>query len=878
MDASGVNVARINNNVKCLRLSLIAGVVVTALTPACARAELYFAPGLISSDPNMVADLQRFEKEGAQLPGTYRVEVYVNDSLSVSRDIRFVDGSQAASSRGDKGEVRDNTGLMACLSADELEELGVNVSMFPDMRSESAGECISPGGYIKDAFTNFDFAKMRLDISVPQVAMRRVARGYISPERWDEGINAALLNYTLNSSDRRSAGEGSTTLYANLGGGINVGPWRLRDNWTMNNYSGPSGSVRQWQHISSTLSRTIIPMRGLFVAGDATTPGDVFDSLGFRGVQLSSDTDMYPDSIRGYAPVIKGVARTNARVDIRQNGYQVYQAFVPPGAFSIEDLYSVTSSGDLEVTVTEADGGVTRFTVPYSAVPILQRQGNVQYALSAGSYRASGDSYDHPQFAQGTMVMGLPYNTTAYGGMQYSGSYLSGLLGGGLNLGLFGAVSADITHARSELPDGSTHSGQSLRFLYARSLNATGTTFQLTGYRYSTQGFHTLDETALKQMSGRYYATDIRDADGNLVKQSSTNYYSLYNNRRSKFQAMITQSLGDMGSLYFSGVHQTYWNRHGASSSMTGGFSSSAGSVAYSLSYSYNRDVENKVADRTLFLNISVPLSAFLSPGSSASASSMYATYGASRDKDGAVAHSVGLSGSALEGSRLNWNLSQQYTKDAGNNGSVFTSYKGAYGAASAGYSYGRNTRQTSLGVAGGILLHRNGLTFGQQMGDTTVLVAVPGVNDTGIENESGVRTDWRGYAIKPWATAYRENRVAVDASSLRDDVELDDTVRTVVPTKGAIVRASFKGSKGARILVRLLAGNQPVPFGAIVSAGERSGIVGDDGQVYLSGMPPEGAIHASWGGEGRKCTARYRLPDEKNAPAVFRLTETCRQ
>lgn len=862
---------------KFLRQGLFASVVITAFTAPIVRAELYFAPGLISSDPDMVADLQRFEKEGAQLPGTYRTEVYVNDRLLVGRDIRFIDASNIESSHGNIGEIRDNTGLMACLSVDELEELGVNVLMFPDMRSESAGECISPGRYIKDAFTKFDFAKMRLDISVPQIAMRRVARGYISPERWDEGINAALLNYTLNSSNRKGAVESSRTLYANLGGGINVGPWRLRDKWTMNNYLGPSGSVHQWQHISSTLSRAIIPLKGVFVAGDTTTSGDVFDSLGFRGVQLSSDMDMYPDSIRGYAPVIKGMARTNARVDIRQNGYRIYEIFVPPGSFSIDDLYPVTSSGDMDVTVTEADGGVTRFTVPYSAVPILQRQGNLKYNLSAGRYRAPGDSYDHPQFAQGTVIMGLPCNITGYGGMQHSENYFSTLLGGGLNLGLFGAVSVDITHARSVLPDRSTHSGQSLRFLYARSLYATGTTFQLTGYRYSTQGFYTLDETSLKQMRGVYYDADIRDADSNQVKQSIQNYYSLYNNRRSKLQFMVTQSMGDVGSLYFSGVHESYWNRRGGSSSVFGGGSSSVGNIAYSLSVGYNRDIENKMADRTIFLNISVPLSTFLSPGSYASPSSMYATYNTSRDKDGAVAHSVGLSGSALEGSRLDWNVTREYKKNAVNNSSVFTSYKGAYGSASAGYSYGQNIRQTNLGITGGILLHRNGLTLGQLMGDTTVLVAAPGVNDTGIENESGVRTDWRGYAIKPWATAYRENRVAIDASSLRDDVELDDTVRMVVPTRGAIVRASFKGNKGARLLVRLLAGNQPVPFGAIVSSGDRSGIVGDDGQVYLSGMPPDGTLNASWGGAGRKCTARYKLPGDKNLPAVVRLTETCR-
>lgn len=850
-----------------------------ALYPAVSvRAELYFAPGLISSDPEMVADLQRFEKEGAQLPGNYLVDVYVNDTLSGSRDVRFVDRKIPGSlSSVDGDDIRDNTGLMACLSSEALDELGINVQMFPDMKAVDDEQCISPGQYIKDAFTSFDFGKMRLNISVPQVAMRRVARGYISPERWDEGINAAYANYVINRSDNKSGGYSSRSLYANLNGGINIGPWRLRDDWTMSDYSGPSGSTRRWQHIRSSLSRAIIPLRGQFLVGDGNTSGDVFDSLGFRGVQLASDVDMYPDSLRGYAPVIKGVARTNARVDIMQNGYSVYQAFVPPGEFSIEDLYSVTNSGDLKVTVTEADGGITRFTVPYSAVPILQRQGNVQYSVSAGRYRASGRSYEQPQFAQGTVIMGLPYNTTAYAGVQYSQNYLSALLGGGLNLGLFGAVSADITHAKSVLPDGSEHRGQSLRFLYARSLNSIGTTFQLTGYRYSTQGFHTLDETALKHMSGRYDDYAAPDGEDTGRKQAYGNHYNLYNNRRSKFLATITQSLGDVGSLYLSGIHQTYWNRTGASTAITGGFSSSVGGVAYNLSYSYNKDVGRGVSDRTLFLNVSLPLSIFLSPGSATSASAMQANYSASRSSDGVITHSTGLSGSALEGNRLNWNVSQLYSKDMGNKGSIYGSYNGAYGSGNAGYSYGADSRQVSLGVAGSVLLHRNGLTFGQQVGDTSVLVAAPGVTGTSLDGESGIRTDWRGYAIKPWASAYRENRVGIDASSLREDVDLDDVVRTVVPTKGAIVRASFKGNVGARILVNLRHNNKPVPFGAIVKAAGRSGIVGDEGQVYLSGMQTEGTLNVSWGGEDKQCKATYRLPDEKNVPAVYRLTEACK-
>ncbi|VEI75021.1 Outer membrane usher protein fimD precursor [Serratia fonticola] len=62
-------------------------------------------------------------------------------------------------------------------------------------------------------------------------------------------------------------------------------------------------------------------------------------------------------------------------------------------------------------------------------------------------------------------------------------------------MGRIGAISLDITEAQSTLSDDSTRSGQSWRFRYGKSFVETGTNFSLAGYRYSTRGFYTLQET-----------------------------------------------------------------------------------------------------------------------------------------------------------------------------------------------------------------------------------------------------------------------------------------------------------------------------------------------------------------------------------------------
>ncbi|QUG77044.1 fimbrial biogenesis usher protein [Erwinia sp. E602] len=854
-------------------LSVVALLVGLALLPADAGAELYFAPQLISSDPAMVADITRLQQSGAQLAGPYQVDLFINGRQAGNRTVLF---NEAAAGTAQQ-EVHDSTGLMACLTRSDLEELGVDVRQIPASPDETPHACLSPGKFIAGAFTAFDFEHQRLDVSVPQAAMRNSARGYISPERWDEGINAALLNYSYSGSNSRGRYGDSRSSYLNLNGGVNIGPWRIRDYRTWNEYRSDRYSWRRWQHLNTYAQRAIIPLRSNFTAGDGSSDGDVFDSLNFRGVQLATDDSMYPDSQRGFAPVIRGVASTNAKVSIRQNGYTVYQTFVSPGAFAIDDLFPVYSSGDLEVTVTEADGSVRSLTVPYSSVPVLQREGRTKYSLTTGRYRASGDNYRQPGFIQGTLIHGFPHNITGYGGIQYAGNYLAGLLGMGLNLGTLGAVSVDITQASSTLADGSHHRGQSLRFLYARSLNTLGTTFQLTGYRYSTEGFHTLDETALKGMEGWRYDTDTVDADGRPTKRPYTDYYNLYNTKRAKVQASVSQRVANLGSLYLSGVRQSYWNTRGYSDSLQAGFNGMAGRINYGLTWSYSRQSGQPAADKSVFLSLSMPLDTLFGGGSE-NARSMYATYSASRNQEGEISHQAGISGTALEGGNLSWSASQGLTRREGDSGSLNASYRGGYGSSNLGYSYSSSYRQTSYGFSGGALLHADGLTLGQQLGETSVLIAAPGAAGARIENETGVRTDWRGYTLKPYASVYRENRVALDIATLGDNTDVDSAVTQVVPTRGAVVRAGFKGYTGSRVLMTLTRAGRPLPFGTMVTAGERAGIVGDDGQVYLSGMPEKGSVRAVWGAAAdQQCSFSYRLPAEKTTAPVIRISAACR-
>ncbi len=79
---------------------------------------------------------------------------------------------------------------------------------------------------------------------------------------------------------------------------------------------------------------------------------------------MYSDNDMKPDSMQGFAPVIRGIARSNAEVTVYQNGHSIYKATVPPGPFEFSDMYPTGSSGDLKVVIKESDGSQSSFIVP----------------------------------------------------------------------------------------------------------------------------------------------------------------------------------------------------------------------------------------------------------------------------------------------------------------------------------------------------------------------------------------------------------------------------------------------------------------------------------------------------------------------------------
>ena len=67
----------------------------------------------------------------------------------------------------------------------------------------------------------------------------------------------------------------------------------------------------------------------------------------------------------------------------------------------------------------------------------------------------------------------------------------------------------------------------------------------------------------------------------------------------------------------------------------------------------------------------------------------------------------------------MNYNVQQGYTSNGvGNSGSVNMGYMGGSGNIDVGYNYSKDNQQVNYGVRGGVIVHSEGITLSQPLGE----------------------------------------------------------------------------------------------------------------------------------------------------------------
>ncbi|MGP2705285.1 fimbria/pilus outer membrane usher protein, partial [Serratia marcescens] len=378
-------------------LSACVALVLGSLTSnAGAVEDIQFNTDVLDVNDRKNIDLSQFSRGGYIMPGQYSMVVRVNKSDLPEQPVAFYapDG--------------DANGSRACLTPELVAQLGIKDEAAKKLTWWREGACLDeaslPGMEVRG-----ELATSALYLSIPQAYLDYVSEDWDPPARWDEGIPGLLFDYNLNGQAQRQqqAGTQNYSLGGNGTAGANLGAWRLRADWQGQwNRQGGGESTRNLDWSRYYAYRAIPALRSKLTLGEDYLDSGLFDSFRFGGVSLRSDDNMLPPNLRGYAPEVSGVAKSNAKVTVSQQGRVLYETTVAAGPFRIQDLNDAVT-GDLDVRVEEQDGSVQEFKMSTASIPYLTRPGSLRYKLAAGKPSDMDHRYQGPMFGTGEFSWGV---------------------------------------------------------------------------------------------------------------------------------------------------------------------------------------------------------------------------------------------------------------------------------------------------------------------------------------------------------------------------------------------------------------------------------------------------------------------------------------
>ncbi|EOY8346600.1 outer membrane usher protein [Escherichia albertii] len=796
-------------------------------------------------------DVNRYSTGNATLPGRYDVSVFINNQASASLKIEFI-------------ETDKKHAAQPCISANTLLQLHIRPpdkladNAILQKRDSAAQDCLNLAVAIPQSSQTYNSNDQRLDISVPQIWLQKTYANYVDPSLWDEGINAAMLSYTLNGWRSESPDRTSETSYAGLMGGINLWGWHFRSH---GNYSWDNENGGNFEFQDKYLQRDIIALRSQLVVGETNTTGETFDSVGIRGVRLYSESRMLPPMLASYAPVIRGVANSNAKVTITQNGYKIYETTVPPGPFAIDDLTPAGFGADLEVTITESDGSQRTFSQAYSSVIQMMRPGVGKWDISAGEVKKD-ELQDKPHLLQGTYYYGLNNTFTGYTGLQMTDNgYWAGLLGLGMNTSL-GAFSFDVTQSHTKIPDDKTYTGKSYRISWNKYFAPTETSLNIAAYRYSTENYLGLNDALTLINSANHPESDRYS--GIVSYGRMKNQFSISLNQ------LLKKDEEDYGSFYLNGTWTDYWVTNESQSSFSFGYSNAFSWASYSISVQRTYDEDNN-KDDSVYLSLSIPLDKLLGRDRRQGG---FRTLNTSLNSDmkGNTQYNANASGYSQD-NRWNYSVNTAYNvqknSDSLKTVSGYASYESPWGTLSGSASASSDhSRQYGINTDGGFVLHRHGLTFSNDSftdTDTLALVDAPGARGTRI-NYGNSTVDRFGYGVTSSLSPYQENTVSLNIDDMDNDVELKSTSAVAIPRQGSVILSHFETDTGRSVLLGLVRSNQQaVPFASDITDnnGLSVGTVGQGSQAFVRGIADSGELTVSWYEQNHRqqCRIHYQIP-----------------
>ncbi|AZF48759.1 outer membrane usher protein [Pseudomonas sp. R2-7-07] len=817
-----LNTSKIKNT---LRPGLLGGLMSLAGT-AMGAGDIEFNTDVLDLGDRTNIDLSRFARSGFILPGTYTMAVQLNAQPIPEQSVAFYPPDN------------DPKGSQACLSHSLVEQLGLKASEADKLTWWKDGECLDitslPGMEVSG-----DLATSSLSINLPQAYLEYNAINWDPPSRWDEGVPGLLLDYSLTAQSNYQKNDGQRkNLSGNGTVGANAGAWRLRADWQGRVESGRQEAAGpqklEWSRYYAY--RAIPALQARLVVGESYLYSDLFDSFRFTGASLNSDQSQLPPNLRGYAPEVVGVAKTNAKVIISQQGRVLYETLVAAGPFRIQDLNDAVT-GKLDVRVEEQDGSVQTFQLNTAGVPYLTRPGQVRYKLASGRPSNLQNGSDGNVFGTGEFSWGVSNGWSLFGGGITDNNYRALSVGAGRDLLAFGAVSLDVTQSHASVWN-ETLSGKSYRLQYSKNFEQYDSQVTFAGYRFSEKNFLSMSE----YLDARYYGLN-GELGGRGDYRDANEGWKPIGGSKALYTVTVNKQFRDLGAtVYASYNKQTYWDRPDTQRwnlSLSRYFN--VGTVKnMSLSLNMYRTQEYNYQDNGMALTVSLPLgrTGTLSLDASRAAGNNNVATRYSDRLDERNSYQLSVSDTSASG----------YLSHMGDHADIDVSAGRQQGGSG---SLSVSARGGATVTAYGAALHRTTST-----GGTRLMVDTTGVPDVPVRGYGApTRSNAFGKAVISDISSYQRTAASVDLERLPSNVEATQSVTQLTLTEGAIGYRSLDVIAGekAMAVLRLADGSSP-PFGATVKnlKQQDTGIVNDGGHVYLSGIQAGEQMSVSWGGDER--------------------------
>lgn len=803
---------------------------------------------------NQDIDLSYVRQSNGVAVGTYSLNTSINHERSLGTlNLKF-------------DHLDANLTAVLCIDEQLLQRLDLRPEILEKLPKK---DCLVAKDLSPDAYYDLDMAELMLNLSLPLTIINQRPRGYIAPDAYDQGVTSAFVGYDFNRyTNKREGAKETSNNYLNLTGGLNLARFNVRH---AGSFESTGSDLSRYRSYLNTISTDVIPLNARVTGGEFNTQTYGLESAKIRGLQLATDLSMLPWSQRNYAPIIRGIANTNALVSVFQNGQKIYERTVPMGEFEFNDL-TVGSSGDLTVQITENGGEKRSFIMPLQSNMNLIRAGQLNYSVASGRYQL-GNQLTDTYVGQLSSEYGVNNYLSLYTGANISDRYQNYLLGFGHSNRL-GGFRLDLEHSKAQLAQ-RDQIGQKYKLDYQYNHTAS----QLSLYasaQYQDPKFLTLNS----MMSLQNY--DELDQD------QLDNFFLSYNLKQ-QLSLSLNKSFArpELGAISVSLLKSDYWNSDQDIIQYGLSYNNRWKKLSYSFGYSRN-DKKNYLGqtkkEQRFNLSLSLPLS-WAKHRTNIHSNIQHA------DTAGRPTNaSLGFSGVAGEYNQIGYAVttSHNWNDFTERNSSISANLNYNLPSVRLGAVVGKSNTQSQYGFSarGALVAHPYGITATNQISDTYTIVHAKGARGASVMNAWGAKLDYWGNAIYSNLSPYTSNRIAIDIKDLGLDVNIKANQSEVIPRRFSSTLVKFDVEQTSNLLLEVTVpeGGKQIPIGvqALTEEGQVAGMFGQSNQLFIENAALlKDQLWVQWGAqEQQRCAIEIphkQIAGQKQPKSVQLIAVECK-